>query len=730
MKVYERASKCILCTIILSFIATTAFGAGPLATPDKADRTIHSSLPTQINKAFGDPNDLKAAAIAAANYVRYMQSDINEDNAGNGNPDQDLEDGGWHWVGSAFEHDANASPGNLYGVTANGMLQVYAFNPDPALMTAMQDAADYMVTTGPTSIRSSADMNFLLDFAALAGVATPGLYQAGAEAIWLYRLANYGIGTATSFAEYIRDFRGISNGYQNGIIPWDIATYATAVMRLETVFPGNGYAAQAAEIAEVLYQDSFALAPGYFDFATRCKGYDPAYADTDFYWYSLGIGGLIEAFQVTGTHTAEIPALEILLLECQYSDGAYSFQYGAPTGFDDRDWQATAYAALVIDNFLAATPTNMASLQNAGIWLASTQDPSGGFIYTGGDHYPEVGGECAAALAVAYNASAASVTAFTTFNDPAMCGDVGEISIYYDRSDATPGLYGYEIILDITGGFVPILTTDFFVVEPMDFFRVDANLDGTFTVNGSHFGAHPGTLIDAELFVINLVTATEVDVDVSVVSYRLRDPQNVPIFVDMVGLDFEVDCTAPAAVDNITAGPRHNKVDVTWTHDGIDTILYEVYRGLWYDTVVGVSAYPEYDDLAGNTFPTRPADRNAALASPEWELAGTSLLGTLDFTDVWPDATSRGVYYYEVFAVDAAINTSVAAPANDRASNYWLGDVSAIDGEVGVDDITALGTAFATVDGDFAYNNIVDVGPTDDWSAMGIPLTDDLIDFE
>ncbi len=88
-------------------------------------------------------------------------------------------------------------------------------------------------------------MNFLLDFAALSGVATPAVYQSGAEAIWLYRLANYGTGTATSFAEWLREFRGVSNGYKNGIIPWDLSSYVTSVMRLDTVFPGNGYAAQA-----------------------------------------------------------------------------------------------------------------------------------------------------------------------------------------------------------------------------------------------------------------------------------------------------------------------------------------------------------------------------------------------------------------------------------------------------------------------------------------------------
>ncbi|MCP4291203.1 MAG: T9SS type A sorting domain-containing protein, partial [bacterium] len=140
--------------------------------------------------------------------------------------------------------------------------------------------------------------------------------------------------------------------------------------------------------------------------------------------------------------------------------------------------------------------------------------------------------------------------------------------------------------------------------------------------------------------------------------------------------------------------------------------------------------------LAGDVIPTRPGSRSVALASAEWELAGTTLAGTLTFDDIWADATNRGVYYYEVFAVDAAMpggNNSSAAAANDRATNYWLGDTSALTagyGTVDLYDMTNLGDAFGTSHGDGSYNNIVDVGPTDDWSRVGIPTTDNNINFE
>jgi hypothetical protein len=158
---------------------------------------------------------------------------------------------------------------------------------------------------------------------------------------------------------------------------------------------------------------------------------------------------------------------------------------------------------------------------------------------------------------------------------------------------------------------------------------------------------------------------------------------------------------------------------------------YEIYRGLYYDNVVTASAYPEYDDLVGYMVPVRPSDRADADSSVEWVLAGTVPAGTFTFVD--SGMALRGVYAYEVFAVDSTPLYGPAAAANDWALNYWLGDVDplpAYDGFVGVGDITQLGTAFGLADPQVDYNNEVDVGPTSDWSGTGFPLTDSLIDFE
>jgi len=263
------------------------------------------------------------------------------------------------------------------------------------------------------------------------------------------------------------------------------------------------------------------------------------------------------------------------------------------------------------------------------------------------------------------------------------------------------------------------------------------NLDGTWTVTGSTVGSPtspvvgPGTF---GLFEVHFQTVLEGLATIDLVSLNLRDPNNAPIPAAAGDATILVDCTAPVAVTAITATTRHNKIDVGWTHDGTDVDHYEVFWGLWHDGAQ-VSAYPEYDDLPGNVIPARPANHAAAVAITDW--TGLPGLTATNLTQTWTDAQDRGVYYYEVFAVDAVGNASPAAAANDRATNYWLGDIygsAALDyepnGLVDVRDINFMAPTFGDAIGLGDPSNIFDVGPTDDWSRLGVPTTDDRIDFE
>ena len=87
-------------------------------------------------------------------------------------------------------------------------------------------------------------------------------YQAAAKAKYDARITTYG--SATALAVYIRDARGVTQGYPNGIIAWDIGAWVKVAAMLDARYGGT-YGADADAMAEVIYQDSFSNNPGYFD---------------------------------------------------------------------------------------------------------------------------------------------------------------------------------------------------------------------------------------------------------------------------------------------------------------------------------------------------------------------------------------------------------------------------------------------------------------------------------
>jgi len=331
------------------------------------------------------------------------------------------------------------------------------------------------------------------------------------------------------------------------------------------------------------------------------------------------------------------------------------------------------------------------------------------------------------------------IVATVTGSDPIRCGVVKPVTVTYLPDPTDPPTRGYEITFRITGPATALAgdVVDAGALGALgahQFYTAD-NGDGTVTVSDALLGPTAGLQVTADVFVVNVQTNGDGPVDLAIVSYKLRDLDNQSLFAPVMGTSFNIDCIAPDPVTTLRAEPGHNKINVTWSHDDVAVDHYEVFRGLWHDGTPGQSAYPEYDDVSVGVPATRPTNWAAADADPEWELAGTTLAGVHTFTDVWPDADSRGVYYYEVFAVDPVLNGNAAAE-NDRATNYWLGDVTGIavdpvpNGEVDVFDMNDLGAAFGNSVPLHGVENILDVGPTDDFSRTGIPTTDNVIDFE
>ncbi len=326
---------------------------------------------------------------------------------------------------------------------------------------------------------------------------------------------------------------------------------------------------------------------------------------------------------------------------------------------------------------------------------------------------------------------------------PLACNQPLPMVFKYTADAATPPMFLYNIIVRIPPQLFSnsILDAEPFGSTNKTFYAIN-NQDGTWTVTGSTVGnptnpvVGPGTF---DLFTINFVTAAEGSGDVVIESFAFRDPTNAPIPAGASGASVTVDCTPPAAVTGITAVPGHNKVNVSWNHDGIATDHYEVFVAMW-GNGSGASAYPEYDDLPADLIPARPANYVTAVALPAWVDLPEVAVPNLTLTQTWPNHLSRGVYYYEVFAVDAVGNGSLRAAANDRSTNYWLGDVYGLpggppadlvpNGLVNVQDINYMAAAFGHPVADGAPHGVCDVGPTDDWSRLGIPLTDSVINFE
>ena len=441
-------TQCVVirtCALLISILIVNGLSlAGTPATP--VDE--HSDLllkPQQENPvAQRDPGDLVdfAAALAAGgDYLRHAQADITEDNAGNGDPDADPEDGGWDWVltDPNFVHSASSSPTNIYGATAQGLLRAYIASSDAGLATALADCATGMLAD--PDIDSGADMIFLMNYNDLPSVGGT-TYMDAARAKYDAKIVVYG--TAQALAEYIRDARN-GQGYPNGIIAWDIAAWVVSAAMLDDRYPGNGYDADASAMAEVVYQDSFNDNPGYFDIIDD-QGFDPTYSDTNFWWYNLGITGLIDSFNYAGVHTAEIPGLVTILLAGQHSDGGMDDAYGVNP--DNEDWQTTAYSVLTL--VALDQVTHQDAINRMAYWIGAWQDgASGAWIYGSGNHYPEIGGECTAALS--YGMSPTAVLVDDDF------GDQADVDIY-NAANSTSYVFGYDAFGTIQNGIDGVTT--------------------------------------------------------------------------------------------------------------------------------------------------------------------------------------------------------------------------------------------------------------------------------
>jgi hypothetical protein len=157
--------------------------------------------------------------------------------------------------------------------------------------------------------------------------------------------------------------------------------------------------------------------------------------------------------------------------------------------------------------------------------------------------------------------------------------------------------------------------------------------------------------------------------------------------------------------------PGNNKTHLTWTNPTGDLTFdkVEIRFKPW-------SGYPEYPLPA----PSYPANET------EGDLVVLTAAQAYDDNP----RTPRDIYYYSAFSKDLAGNySSLGTTATNRATSYWLGDITP-NGKVDMGDLVPFSNAFGTSDPGGGWNNLCDFGPTYDASRFGIPLPDNTIDFE
>lgn len=260
------------------------------------------------------------------------------------------------------------------------------------------------------------------------------------------------------------------------------------------------------------------------------------------------------------------------------------------------------------------------------------------------------------------------------------------------------------------------------------------NGDGTYTFDSAILGTPCGPTVGGEVFTIPVAAVAGLTADttgqVTITDVVLRDCANAPLpALPGPGATVSIDVTAPGAVANLAAVQRLSGndtdgttlIDLSWDLPAdADLTAVDVYRK-------GFGAYPEYDD-AGGAVPSTPTDAADALANG-WALAASLPAGTTSYPD---DPGDRDFYYYVAFAYDECYESAVSNQT-DGTLSYHLGDVAPIgspNNSVGTLDISALGAAYGSVDGDGDYLADADVGPTTDYSVSARPTTDNRIQFE
>ena len=284
-------------------------------------------------------------------------------------------DGGWEW-NNPNTNPNETSPFNTLGVTAQGVLDAYKLTANSGYLTTAIKSYNGLLTRSVSSDPSThkmrgPDISFLVELSEVTG---NSVYADFSRTRWNSAKVEFGSGSATGFAQYVRDIRKGQN--LPVLISWDIDLYIQGMLALDRYYPGQGYSRQADSMAEVVYTSLFVVP----------KDFDATNMGQSEYW--LAFTGAVDAFTSTSVHTSETNVLLTTLLASQAGNGHF---IGVGDG---SDVQTTAYA---IPALLKAGGNNTA-VNNAVNYLMSFQQVNGGWLDNVGTEYTEITSEAAHAI--------------------------------------------------------------------------------------------------------------------------------------------------------------------------------------------------------------------------------------------------------------------------------------------------------------------------------------------
>jgi hypothetical protein len=271
---------------------------------------------------------------------------------------QSSSDAGWDWnVTGLTAHSGSASPTNIYGVTALGLLEAYKLTGNSSYLDAAKKVADAIVagksqrTDG--SIRSP-DYRFLVEYGIISGDST---YISYARSKWDSDCAN-----VAYYASPEAMYNHLATTWVNdtGIDVWELSNFGLSAFAVKD----TDWANKAADIV---------------------ASYSLTINNSDDYRF-VGWGNALRFLcTVNATkYSTKIASLVSLLESKQLSNGSWN-----------SDTQDTAYAIMGL-NAAGAIDSAKRGVE----WLVTTQQSNGGWIVSNGSEYSEVDSEAIQALPI------------------------------------------------------------------------------------------------------------------------------------------------------------------------------------------------------------------------------------------------------------------------------------------------------------------------------------------